>query len=82
MQLKISDIEINWQEQIRPVHFDEDLLNLCDSIKEKGMLKPVEVQVINNKYVLWSGFRRVAACMLLGQETIEATIVDKFGRTM
>lgn len=59
------------------VRDDEDMLNLVESIKERGVITPATVRKKENgRYELISGHRRKRACELAGLETLRCEIVD------
>lgn len=59
-------------------HFDEkETLELATSIKEHGLLQPIVVRRIGNKYEIIYGERRFKANLLAGNDTITA-IVNEF----
>jgi ParB family chromosome partitioning protein len=84
-----SEIEFMKQEQIQYVptasveaepqvrgSFDEESLQgLTDSIKEVGLLQPIRVRKVGNKFIILSGERRFRALVRLGEPTI-AVIVE------
>ena len=49
---------------------------LIQSIKYIGLIHPPFLVSSNNKHIIVSGFRRIAACQQLGQSNIEAAVVD------
>ena len=56
---------------------DEDMMNLAESIKERGVLTPVTLrQKEDGRYELLSGHRRKRACEIAGLETIRAEVVE------
>lgn len=56
---------------------DEDMLNLVESVKERGVITPATVRKKENgRYELISGHRRKRACELVGLETLRCEIVD------
>lgn len=56
---------------------DEDMQNLMDSIKERGVITPVMVhQKDDGRYEMISGHRRKYACEKLGLETLRCEVVD------
>ena len=72
-ELPIADITPN-PRQPRTV-FDEDLLNeLVHSIKEIGLLQPIVVRRVADRYELVAGERRWRASQLAGLQTIPAII--------
>lgn len=60
-----------------PNEIPDDIRQLADSIKDKGLLHPIAiVQITNNKYKIVAGRRRLRALMYLGEEEIEAKVYD------
>ena len=56
---------------------DEDMMQLVESIKERGVITPATVrQKENGRYELISGHRRKRACELAGFETLRCEVVD------
>ena len=72
MKIQIEDILI--QDRIR--QDVGDLSELISSIKSVGLIHPI---VLNEKYELLTGYRRLQACKLLGWETVDCTIVNTTG---
>ena len=59
------------------VRDDEDMAQLIESIKERGVITPATVrQKEDGRYELVSGHRRKRACELAGYETLRSEIVD------
>lgn len=59
------------------VRDDEDMLQLVESIKERGVITPATVtQKENGRYELVSGHRRKRACELSGMDTLRCEVVD------
>ena len=59
------------------VRDDEDMAQLIESIKERGVITPATVrQKEDGRYELVSGHRRKRACELAGFETLRSEIVD------
>ena len=59
------------------VRDDEDMMQLVESVKERGVITPATVrQKENGRYELVSGHRRKRACELAGFETLRSEIVD------
>ena len=59
------------------VRDDEDMAQLIESIKERGVITPAMVrQKEDGRYELVSGHRRKRACELAGFETLRSEIVD------
>ena len=56
---------------------DEDMMQLVESVKERGVITPATVrQKEDGRYELVSGHRRKRACELAGFETLRSEIVD------
>ena len=59
------------------VRDDEDMMQLVESVKERGVITPATVrQKVDGRYELVSGQRRKRACELAGFETLRSEIVD------
>ena len=59
------------------VRDDEDMIQLVESVKERGVITPATVrQKEDGRYELVSGHRRKRACELAGYETLRSEIVD------
>ena len=59
------------------VREDEDMFQLVESIKERGVITPATVrQKEDGRYELVSGHRRKKACELAGFETLRCEVVD------
>lgn len=59
------------------VRDDEDMMQLVESVKERGVITPATVrQKEDGRYELVSGHRRKRACELEGFETLRSEIVD------
>ncbi len=59
------------------VRDDEDMKQLVESVKERGVITPATVrQKEDGRYELVSGHRRKRACELAGFETLRSEIVD------
>ena len=71
---KIRDIPIelidDFPEHPFKVRDDEDMMQLVESIKERGVITPATVRPKENgRYELVSGHRRKRACELAGMDT-------------
>lgn len=56
---------------------DEDMMQLIESIKERGIITPATVRLKDDgRYELISGHRRKRACKLAGFETLRCEVVD------
>ena len=59
------------------VREDEDMFQLVESVKERGVITPATVrQKEDGRYELVSGHRRKKACELAGFETLRCEVVD------
>ena len=59
------------------VRDDEDMIQLVESIKERGVITPATVrQKEDGRYELISGHRRKRACELAGFEALRCEVVD------
>lgn len=59
------------------VRDDEDMMQLVESIKERGVITPATVrQKEDGRYELISGHRRKRACELAGFETLRCEVVE------
>ena len=78
---KIRDIPLeeidDFPEHPFQVREDEDMFQLVESIKERGVITPATVrQKEDGRYELISGHRRKRACELAGFETLRCEVVD------
>jgi len=78
---KIRDIPISeiddFPDHPFKVRDDEDMMQLVDSIKERGVITPATVrQKEDGRYELISGHRRKRACELAGMDTLRCEVVD------
>lgn len=64
-------------DQPRKFFDDSSLIQLAQSIEEKGLLQPILIRDIgNDRYMIVAGERRFRANDLLGRETIAAIVTD------
>ena len=78
---KIKDIPISeiddFPDHPFKVRDDEDMMQLVESIKERGVITPATVrQKDDGRYELVSGHRRKRACELAGMDTLRCEVVD------
>ena len=78
---KIRDIPIelidDFPEHPFKVRDDEDMMQLVESIKERGVITPATVRPKENgRYELVSGHRRKRACELAGMDTLRCEVVE------
>lgn len=55
---------------------EESIIELADSIKEHGVIQPIIVRPIGDKYEIIAGERRYKACVLAGLPTITSRVLD------
>jgi len=75
VNLRLDDIIPN-RFQPREVFDEKALQELSDSIKEHGVIEPIIVRRLGDKYELIAGERRTKASALAGNTTIPAIIKD------
>lgn len=73
LQLPVLDIEEN-PFQPRRVFSESEIASLSESLKEHDMLQPILVRIIDGKYQLISGERRLRAAIQAGWKTIPARV--------
>jgi ParB-like partition proteins len=80
VRAKVIDLDLNdilpnrFQPRIR---FSEDaIIELSESIKEHGVIQPVVVRPIGDKYEIIAGERRYKASVLAGKDTIPAIVTN------
>lgn len=74
--IPIADID-DFPDHPFKVRDDEDMMQLVDSIKERGVITPATVrQKDDGRFELVSGHRRKRACELAGFETLRCEVVD------
>ena len=78
---KIRDIPISeiddFPDHPFKVRDDEDMMQLVESVKERGVITPATVrQKEDGRYELVSGHRRKRACELAGFDTLRCEVVD------
>ena len=78
---KIRDIPLteidNFPDHPFKVRDDEDMIQLVESVKERGVITPATVrQKEDGRYELISGHRRKRACELAGFEALRCEVVD------
>lgn len=71
--LKLTDLKISENYRIE----EKDVGQLMSSIKESGLINPITVKKVGNKYELLAGHRRYWATKKLGLKTIRATVMQK-----
>ena len=74
--IPIADID-DFPDHPYQVRDDEDMQNLVESIKERGVITPAMVRKKEDgRYELISGHRRKRACELAGMDTLRCEVVD------
>lgn len=78
---KIKNIPLNeiddFLEHLFKVKDDEDMLQLVESIKERGVITPATIRLKEDgRYELISGYRRKQASELAGFETLRCEVVE------
>lgn len=74
-QIKLADIIPN---RFQPrINFDEKSINeLADSIKQHGLIQPLVLRKVQDKYEIIAGERRYKAAQLLGLQVVPAIVVN------
>ena len=62
--------------QPRKVFSDDELVELADSIEQHGLIQPIAVRKVGDRYQLISGERRTRATKLAGLPTIKAQVYE------
>lgn len=76
LDIPITDID-DFPEHPFKVKIDEDMEQLVQSVKERGIITPITLrQKENGRYEIVSGHRRRKACELAGLPTVRAEIQD------
>ncbi len=75
---RVIDVDINdiLPNRLQPrIQFDEEeIIELSDSIKKHGVIQPIVVRTIGDKYEIIAGERRYKASVLAGKETVPVII--------
>ena len=74
-EISLKDIMPN-RFQPREIFEDSALQELAQSIKEHGVIQPIIVRKVGDKYEIIAGERRFRASQLAGKETIPALVRD------
>ena len=77
-EIKVLNIDDILPNRFQPrIQFDEKAINeLAESIKIHGVIQPIVVRRVSDKYEIIAGERRYKASVLAGVNTIPALIVD------
>ena len=62
--------------QPRKVFSDDELVELAESIEQHGLIQPIAVRKVGDRYQLISGERRTRATKLAGLQTIKAQVYE------
>lgn len=73
--VNIDQIEPN-PDQPRTNFKQEELDELADSIKNNGLLQPIVVRKVNDKYQIIAGERRWQACKLAGLTSVPVRVIE------
>ena len=73
--VQITDIQPS-PNQPRKIFNPQDIEDLAASIEEIGLLQPIAVRRIQDKYELIAGERRLKAHQILNKNTIEVIVID------
>jgi ParB family chromosome partitioning protein len=74
-QLALDAIENN-PYQPRKAFDDDELASLCESIRSHGILQPLVVRQVGERFQLVAGERRLRAARAAGLATVPVTVVD------
>lgn len=77
---KITELDVNdiLPNRFQPrIKFNEESINeLCDSIREHGVIQPIVVRKMGDKFEIIAGERRYKASLLAGKNLIPAVITE------
>lgn len=80
-ELKIQRINISLIEpdenQVRETFDQEKLEELADSIKSKGLLNPIHVRTVKDKYIILTGERRYRASKIAGLDSVACIVHEE-----
>lgn len=77
--VKVEDIEPS-PFQPRRVFHEEQIGELADSIRERGLVQPLVVRKVNGKFELIAGERRLRAVRKLGQSEVKVVMMEASDR--
>jgi len=76
LDIPISEID-EFPDHPYQVRMDEDMTQLVESVKERGIITPVTIRrKEDGRYEMISGHRRMKACELAGLKTVKADVQD------
>ncbi len=77
---KVVEIELNLIDanpfQPRKIFSDDELSELANSIKQQGLIQPIVLRKVGDRYQIISGERRTRASKLAGFSTIKAQVYE------
>lgn len=73
---KISIQDIDTNNYTFQITNGKDVDEVCDSIKEFGLINPPIIKKENNKYIIVSGFKRIISCIMLGYDSVNCLIIE------
>lgn len=77
---KIVEIDVNLIDpnpfQPRKTFNDDELVELAETIEKHGLIQPIAVRKVGDRYQIISGERRTRATKLAGLETIKAQVYE------
>jgi ParB family chromosome partitioning protein len=79
VQLKVDQIKSN-PYQPRTIVNEEKLAELSESIREKGIIQPIVVRQVGDKFELVAGERRLLAAKKLGLKIVSAIMAGKLSK--
>lgn len=81
LQLKLDEVQA--KSNVRQDMESAEMNDLVNSIKEKGIIQPLIVRLVDEKYDLVAGFRRLAAAKKLGLPNVPCVLqeIDDADRT-
>jgi len=75
LELEVDKIQVP-EERVTSVVDDEIMLELEESIKQHGILQPLQVAKVNDQYVLIDGLHRLQVAQKLGMKTVPAIVKE------
>jgi len=75
IELEVDKIQVP-EERVTSVVDDEIMLELEESIKQHGILQPLQVARVNDQYVLIDGSHRLQVAQKLGMKTVPTIIKE------
>ena len=80
LEKKVVELDVNdvLPNRFQPrIKFKEDSINeLSESIKEHGVIQPIVVRPMGDKYEIIAGERRYKASLLAGKRTVPTIVID------